>query len=207
MTQRCARVISGAFLGLVNNRALRSRCSGVGHFSPTKVTNYGIHGVIARASGVAVDLRLGLGGPTYAAYGALSVRSFVGRRGDCYDRFVVRARELLTSYKLLGSARQPAADKRPKTESMEAVIMHFKASCGSGSVGERGLGVSSVEGPKGCVTVSVINTGGQLPHRLHVRSPVAHNLHLLDTAATNVTFADFVATFCSLDVVLGEIDR
>ena len=53
----------------------------------------------------------------------------------------------------------------------------------------------------------VVCGGGLSPSRLHVRSPVAHNLHLINTAANFSTFGDFVATFCSLDVVLGEIDR
>lgn len=53
----------------------------------------------------------------------------------------------------------------------------------------------------------IIHSSSAMPNRLHLRSPVAHNLYLLGTAANGYTLADFVSTFCSLDVVLGEIDR
>lgn len=36
---------------------------------------------------------------------------------------------------------------------------------------------------------------------------MAHNLHTLGVFGNGYTIADFVAVFCSLDVVLGEIDR
>jgi len=218
VTQRGARVIGGAFLGLLNNRAMRSRCSGVGSFSVAKVSSYGIQGVIARASGVPVDARLGLGLASYGAYGSYSFRSFLGKRGDCYDRFVVRAREMLESFHILTQAlvsvdiaisshslaSVPA--HRPSFVSMEGVIAHF-VNAVTGAQVSAGLGMAYVEGPKGVVSVCITATGAPQPYRLHVKSPVAHNLHLLSTAANGYTFADFVATFCSMDVVLGEIDR
>jgi len=71
----------------------------------------------------------------------------------------------------------------------------------------RGLSYGAVEGPKGEVGVLLVCPGSHQPHRVQVRSPVAHNLHLLSSGAMGVTFADFVATFCLLDVVFGEIDR
>jgi len=215
---RGSRIISGAFLGLLNNRAMRSRCSGVGSFSKKKIASYGISGVIARASGVSTDARLGLGSVTYSAYGSFSLSTFLGLRGDCYDRFVVRAREMLESFLIITQAlpilnsilnKSIGADsynKRSKFVSMESVISHFKVSAGFGPL-VKSIAISSIEGPKGFVGVLIVNSGSVSPYRFHVRSPVAHNLHLLSTASNGYTFADFVATFCSLDVVLGEIDR
>jgi len=43
--------------------------------------------------------------------------------------------------------------------------------------------------------------------RVKLRTPVCHNMHLIPTIAVGVTFADLVATFCSLDIVMGELDR
>jgi NADH-quinone oxidoreductase subunit D len=213
-----SRVISGAFLGLLNNRAMRSRCSGVGSFSKKKILSYGVSGVIARASGLAVDSRLGLLSPTYGSYGSISVSTFTGIKGDCYDRFVVRSKEMLESFLIISqllpvltsiigsSLRNANVNKRSKFVSMESVISHFKSSSSSLTINPA-ISVSSVEGPKGFIGVFLVDTGSVAPYRLHVRSPVAHNLHLLSTASNGYTFADFVATFCSLDVVLGEIDR
>ena len=201
---------------------MRSRCAGVGSFSLNKINNYGIQGVIARASGLSVDARLGLLAPTYASYPTISFKTLIGKRGDCYDRFVVRAREMLESYSITlqvindisSSILNPRSVSshgigqinRSKFVSMESVISHFKLATLTPSV-TRGVSLSCVEGPKGTVGVFINETGTISRYRFHVRSPVAHNLHLLSSAANGYTFADFVATFCSLDVVLGEIDR
>ena len=89
---------------------------------------------------------------------------------------------------------------------MEDLISHFKL-----NVAFRGTleGKSSymVESPKGIFITSVINTKQLEPYRLSFRSPVAANMNLIQNFSNKITFADFVATFCSIDVVLGEIDR
>jgi NADH-quinone oxidoreductase subunit D len=212
LVQRGTRVINGAFVTLLSNRAFRSRASHIGAFSPLKVRAYGVSGVIARSSGVCVDARLGLGAPSYAAYSVTPIRTFVGRRGDVYDRFLLRVRETVASYDVvlssLSSLQRVAssAELRSKFVSMEGIISHFKRSS-LGYVSSRGAATSVVEGPKGFVGVSLITSGDASPYRLHVRSPVAHNLHLLTSQCNGQTFADFVSTFCSMDVVLGEIDR
>jgi NADH-quinone oxidoreductase subunit D len=64
---RCSRSLSGAFLGLLNNRILKSRLASVGMFSTNKLINYGITGIIARSSGLRKDLRLRRSG-FYGAY-------------------------------------------------------------------------------------------------------------------------------------------
>jgi NADH:ubiquinone oxidoreductase subunit D len=56
---RGGRALSGAVMGLLNSRILKSRLGSVGMFSNIKVLNYGITGIIARSSGVRKDLRLG----------------------------------------------------------------------------------------------------------------------------------------------------
>lgn len=214
LIRRSSRIISGAFLGLINNRAFRSRCSGVGVFSMTKLENYGITGVIGRASGVLIDSRLGLGCKAYSIYPTVSFNTFVGKNGDCYDRFIVRSRELFESFNIiiqllskLSTYRDTSYVKsRSKFCSMEGVITHFKAQSGfSEALG--GVGLSVVESPKGLLSVMCVSNYTTTPYRIQLKSPVAANLHLLSTAANGYTFADFVSTFCSLDVVLGEIDR
>jgi NADH-quinone oxidoreductase subunit C/D len=65
----------------------------------------------------------------------------------------------------------------------------------------------SVESPKGEVGVTLVSSGTSKPVRLKLRTPVSHNMHLIPSISIGSIFADFVATFCSLDIVLGEIDR
>jgi len=215
LIQRGARVISGAFLGLLSNRALKSRLAGVGSFSQLKLKNYSISGIIARSGGILIDSRLGLGGPQYSIYNLLSFRTFIGKRGDCYDRFIVRSKEILESYRLitqiidnfyLNNYFKNSVKQKNKFTSMEGIINHFK-NINSPINNTKGLSLGIVEGPKGLVITSIVANGGISPSRVHIKSPVAHNLHLLNSVANYSTFADFVATFCSMDVVLGEIDR
>lgn len=214
LIRRSSRIISGAFLGLLNNRAFRSRCSGVGIFSLEKLENYGITGVIGRASGLVSDSRLGLGGKAYSIYPTVSFNTFIGKNGDCYDRFIVRSRELFESFNIIIqllsrlSTFQNTNHTKPRSKfcSMEGVITHFKFQSGfAETLG--GIGVSVVESPKGLLSVMCVSNFSTSPYRVQLKSPVAANLHLLSTAANGYTFADFVSTFCSLDVVLGEIDR
>lgn len=246
---RCGRSLSGAFLGLLHNRVLKTRLAMLGQISKNKALAHGISGVIARSTGLCVDLRLtaALG---YGAYRGLSFRTFLGRRGDNLDRFVLRIKEMVESFRLISqvaqmlsplaiggpssvvtlsrgapltgllSQPQPQADltstHSPRSlflipskgayASMEALIHHFRLSS-EGHPSLPGLAYGGVEGPKGEVGVTILSGGGVRPYRLKVRTPVSHNMHLIPLVARGVLFADFVATFCSLDIVLGEIDR
>lgn len=89
---------------------------------------------------------------------------------------------------------------------MEAVIGHFRGAS-EGWMTAPGFFYQGVESPKGEVGVTVVSAGGSKPLRLKLRTPVSHNMHLIPSVGVGSTFADFVAIFCSLDIVLGEIDR
>jgi NADH:ubiquinone oxidoreductase subunit D len=89
---------------------------------------------------------------------------------------------------------------------MEGLITHFRQVSQAKPLGP-GLAYRGVEAPKGEMGVTILLDGTAIPQRVKVRTPVAHNLHLIPLVGEGALFADFVATFCSLDVVLGEIDR
>jgi NADH-quinone oxidoreductase subunit D len=235
-TFRCGRSINGAVMGLANNKILKTRLSGVGSLSPVKLANYSITGVIARSAGLRTDLRK-LGSSTYRCYQTLTFKSFLGTRGDNLDRFLIRVKESFETFHLVGQALatlvsgssgsaatrhehhtqhtpkplnwtslHPTVSSGTKFSSMEALINHFKGFSG-GIRCIRGVVYGAVESPKGEMGVTLVSTGGQYPYRLKVRSPVSHNMHLLVLIAQGVLMGDFVMIFCSLDVVLGEIDR
>jgi len=243
---RCGRSLSGAFLGLLHNRVMKTRMAMLGQVSRAKVGAHGITGVVARSSGLCVDLRLAPAAG-YGAYRALTFRTFMGRRGDNLDRFLLRIKETVESFRLISQVAQALsplsarggrplgggaiADGGPLAalggpemgaeaagrnlflvpapgaySSMEALIHHFRLSS-EGHPSAPGVAYGAVEGPKGEVGVTLIRGGGVRPYRLKVRTPVSHNMHLIPLVARGTLFADFVATFCSLDIVLGEIDR
>lgn len=89
---------------------------------------------------------------------------------------------------------------------MEELIGHFRK-YSEGVVVPAGISYQCVEAPKGELGVLVVSCGGSRPYRVKVRTPVSHNMHLIPSVCAGSVFGDFVATFCSLDIVLGEIDR
>jgi NADH-quinone oxidoreductase subunit D len=89
---------------------------------------------------------------------------------------------------------------------MESLISHFRMTS-EGWPTNPGFTYQTVESPKGEVGVTLVSNGTSKPTRLKLRTPVSHNMHLIPTVSIGSIFADFVATFCSLDIVLGEIDR
>lgn len=258
---RCGRSLSGAVMGLLNNRILKSRLGSVGMISQTKVFNYGISGIIARSAGVRKDLRLGRGS-FYGAYWYLSFRTFLGRRGDNLDRFLIRVKETFECFRLVGqavsvlstyqyqdvsrqlqtkatlsgsnTAQSPSSGSGIRTQSettsgisantplyaqffntlnskskftgMEELIHHFRY-FSEGFVSKAGLTYQCVEAPKGELGVMLVSGGSSKPYRMKVRTPVSHNMHLVPSVCAGFVFGDFVMTFCSLDIVLGEIDR
>ena len=58
LINRGSRYVSGSFLALLNSKSMKTRLSGVGIFSKKKILNYGVTGIIARASGLSFDTRL-----------------------------------------------------------------------------------------------------------------------------------------------------
>jgi len=242
---RCGRSLSGAFLGLLHNRVIKTRLAMLGQISKNKALAHGISGVVARSAGLCVDLRLA-SNPDYGAYRGLTFRTFLGRRGDNLDRFLLRIKEVVESFRIISQVAQmltpvikaksneprsllgggvPAFPSLPSPSapssnprnlflvpskgpysSMESLIHHFRLSS-EGHPSLPGLTYGGVEGPKGEVGATLFSSGGVRPYRLKVRTPVSHNMHLIPLVARGVLFADFVATFCSLDIVLGEIDR
>lgn len=212
LINRGSRFICGSFLSLLNNRALKTRLSGVGKFTKNKIKAYGISGVIARSSGLAKDIRVENCDITYSkSYKSISLNSFIATNGDSMDRFIIRSKEVLESFRVISQCinLKPfinANSSKKKFTVMEDVISHFKSNS-LFSINGKGLSIEPVEGPKGIVAVTIVNNSNFYPYRVQVRSPVARNMNLISTIGDGLTFADFVATFCSLDVVLGEIDR
>jgi NADH:ubiquinone oxidoreductase subunit D len=58
--------------------------------------DFGLTGVMARSVGLKRDIRLSQL-ETYANYYHLNFRSYIGQRGDCYDRFLIRMNEMVES--------------------------------------------------------------------------------------------------------------
>jgi NADH-quinone oxidoreductase subunit D len=68
---------------------------------PLAYSNFwGLSGVMARSTGLKSDLRLSYS-KTYANYFNLTFRSFTGIKGDSYDRYLIRMREMAESVNIM----------------------------------------------------------------------------------------------------------
>ena len=202
---------------LVENPIWKERTYDVGILSAKDALALGCSGPIARASGVAWDLRKS---NPYSSYEDFDFNIPVGKRGDVYDRFLVRIAEMKESCKILQQAIDglpegawSSSDRKivppPRAEldnSMESLIHHFKLYT-EGFHPPVGEAFASVEGSKGELGFYVVSDGSNRPYRWHARPSSFMNLKSLEMLAVGRLIADVVAIIGSIDIVLGEIDR
>jgi NADH-quinone oxidoreductase subunit D len=202
---------------LKENPIFKERTYDVGILSAKEALELGCSGPIARASGVPLDLRKT---NPYSSYEDFDFQIPVGRRGDVYDRFLIRIAEMRESLKILRQAIDGLPEGPWRTEdrkispppreeldtSMESLIHHFKLFT-EGYHPAIGEAYAAVEGSKGELGFYVISDGSNRPYRWHVRPSSFMNLKSLEVLAPGRMIADLVAIIGSIDIVLGEIDR
>lgn len=202
---------------LVENPIWKERTQGVGILTGQQCLEMGCSGPIARASGVAWDLRKS---NPYSSYEDFDFSIPVGEVGDVYDRFLVRIAEMKESCKILQQAidglpsgpyntldRKIAPPPRHELDnSMESVIHHFKLHT-EGFRPPVGEAYAGIEGSKGELGFYVVSDGSNRPWRWHERPSSFMNLKSLEVLSVGRMIADVIAIIGSIDIVLGEIDR
>jgi NADH-quinone oxidoreductase subunit D len=202
---------------LVENPIWKERTYGVGMLSAQQALELGASGPIARASGVAFDLRKD---SPYSSYEDFDFQIPVGSKGDVYDRFLVRIAEMKESVKIITQAIDRLPDGPVRTDdrkvapppreeldtSMESLIHHFKLWT-EGYRPPVGEAYAAVEGSKGELGFYIVSDGSNRPYRWHERPSSFMNLKSLEILAVGRLIADVVAIIGSIDIVLGEIDR
>jgi NADH-quinone oxidoreductase subunit D len=202
---------------LTANPILRERNQGVGILSADDALALGVSGPILRASGVAFDLRKT---NPYCDYDKYVFGIPTGTVGDCYDRYLVRVREMRESVTICRQALDnlPAgavqtSDRKvmppPRDElasSMEAVIHHFKLWT-EGIRPPAGEAYVGVESPRGELGFYIVSDGSGRPIRVHERAPSFANLQALPKITEGGAVADVVACIASIDPIMGETDR
>ncbi len=205
---------------LTGNPIWLERTVGVGAIDAEAAVAYGLTGANLRATGVPYDVRKAL---PYSGYEHYSFEVPVGKVGDIYDRYRVRMAEMRQSVKICRQAWERLRDMPPGdyvtadrkvapppkheiTESMEALIHHFKLWT-EGFKPPPGTAYVSIESPRGILGCYVVSDGSPRPWRVHFRSPSFINLQSLHHMGKGRLVADLVALIASLDPVLGEVDR
>lgn len=202
---------------LVENPIWKERTFDIGVLSAEDALSLGCSGPILRASGVPFDLRKD---KPYSSYDDFDFGVPVGKRGDVYDRFLVRIVEMKESLKILQQAIDGLPDDGfrtsdrkiappPKAEldtSMESLIHHFKLFT-EGFRPPVGEAYAAVEGSKGELGFYIVSDGTNRPYRWHERPSSFMNLKALEVLAVGRMISDLISIIGSIDIVLGEIDR
>ena len=202
---------------LTNNRILRQRSVDIGIISRQEAIDWGCTGPVLRSAGVPWDLRRS---QPYDAYDKVDFDIAVGKKGDCFDRYLVRIEEMRQSISIIQqcltqikSGEISVIDNKitpPKRSemkhSMESLIHHFKLFTEGYRVPE-GQTYNAVEAPKGEFGVFLVSDGSSKPYRCKIRAPGFAHLQTLDFLSKGHLMADIAAILGSLDIVFGEIDR
>ena len=202
---------------LTPNRIWKQRLVDVGIVSAEDAQAWGFSGVMLRGSGVAWDLREAT---PYECYDRMNFDVPVGRRGDCYDRYLLRIEEMRQSLRMIGQclndlpegvykaddAKNQPPDRASMKDSMESLIHHFKAST-EGAPVPPGQTYQGIEAPKGEFGVYLVSDGSPRPYRCAIRAPGFYHLQALNFMAKGHLLADVVTIIGTQDIVFGEVDR
>ncbi len=208
----------GRVHGLVDrNRIFIDRLRDVGVLRTADAIDWGYTGPVLRSTGVPRDLRKDT---PYLAYGELDFEVPVGIKGDNYDRYYVRMREMDESVhmirqlvELLPAGPISVDDRRctlpPKhlvyTE-IESLINHFKLIIDGPQV-PAGEIYSAHEGANGELGFYIVSTGGGVPYKVHCRAPSFVHVGGIHRLLEGYQLADLVPTFGSVNMIGGECDR
>jgi NADH-quinone oxidoreductase subunit D len=140
-----------------------------------------------------------------------------GKRGQTGEIWNADARTCAT---LEGTGREdhnavmattPQATLPPKEEvygSIEGLMRHFEiVMWGRGITPPAGEAYFAVEGGNGELGFHIVSDGKDRPYRVRVRPPCFFNMTALPKMIVGGQVADIIATFGSINMIAGELDR
>jgi NADH-quinone oxidoreductase subunit D len=204
--------------GLVDrNRIFIDRMRDVGVLTPADAIGWGYTGPILRSTGVPRDLRKDT---PYLAYADLDFEVPVGIKGDNYDRYYVRMREMDESVHMIRQLvetlpagpisvvdhRYVLPEKALVYTEIESLINHFKFVIDGPRI-PAGEVYTAHEAANGELGFYLVSTGEGTPWKVHVRSPSYVHLGGVHKMLDGYQLADIVPTFGSVNMIGGECDR
>jgi NADH-quinone oxidoreductase subunit D len=174
------------------------RTANIGVLPRQVAINYGASGPVLRGSGVQWDLRIN---DPYSIYNRFDFdipvgSGEMGTLGDCWDRYIVRVREMEQSLRIIEQALEGLPEEGVVTEAVPKRIRPKK-----GSIYVRS------ESPRGELGYFVESDNTASPFRVKARAPSFVHLGMLPAISKGSLIADLVAIIGSIDIVLGEVDR
>jgi NADH-quinone oxidoreductase subunit D len=180
------------------NRIFVQRTANVGIMTIDDCLTYGASGPVLRGAGMKWDLRKN---EPYSLYSEFDFdvpvgTGEVGVVGDCWNRYIVRMKEVIESIKIIRQVVAklepgPVMGKVPKVIKLPEGEVYVRHEC-----------------PRGELAFHLVaKQDAKMPYRLKVKSPCFTHVSMLPHVAPGQMIADFVATVGSIDIVLGEVDR
>ncbi len=177
---------------LKQNEILLARTKGVGILSREMAINTSASGPVLRGSGVKWDIRKA---DPYSIYDRFEFDIPTGTVGDCYDRYRVRVEEMRQSLRILKQAMEQLPPGPARSE-----VPHLVRP-------PAGEAYACIEAPKGELGFYLVSDNSIAPYRCHIRAPSLLNLTALREMVVGWKIADLIATFGSIDICMGEVDR
>lgn len=183
---------------LTYNEIFVKRTANVGVLPKDVAVNFACSGPMLRGSGVNWDLRRD---DPYSIYHKLQWEPQIGKGevgtvGDCWDRHIVRMREMEQSLNII----EQALAGLPEGNVQSAIPKRIRPQPGAEFYGR-------TETPRGELGFYVVSDGTSSPFRVKARGPAFVNLSVLPEIARGAMIADLVLIAGSVDIVLGEVDR
>jgi NADH-quinone oxidoreductase subunit D len=218
---------------LVDNAIWMGRTVGVGYLDLAGCMALGITGPLLRSTGLPHDLRKA---QPYCGYETYEFAVPTQDTCDAYGRFLIRVAEMQESIKIVeqaldrlrpgpvmvedkkiawparlsiggdGQGNSPEHIKEIMSQSMEALIHHFKLVTEGFNV-PAGQVYSAIESPRGELGVHIVSDGGTRPYRVHFRDASFNNLQSTAAMSNGSMISDVIAAVASIDPVMGGVDR
>ncbi len=179
------------------NKIYVERLANVAAVSKEEAINYNLVGPNLRGCGFQYDVRRD---EPYSIYPELDFEvpvgtGEVGTLGDCFDRYMVRIKELKESCKIV----RQCLDMIPDGPVLARVAKKLKPPVGDAHV--------RVEASRGDMGWYVVSDGSEFPYRTKIRTGSFSAMSIVDKLSRGIMIADLIALIASLDVVAPEVDR
>ncbi len=202
---------------VLRNELFRARTVGVGAYDTKTALDWGVTGPQLRATGCGFDFRKAR---PYSGFENFEFDVPVGRRGDCFDRTVVRVEEIRQSLRIIRQcldnmpagpvkADHPLTTPPPRERMLhdiETLVHHFNG-VGWGPVVPAGEATGQVESVRGLTQYALVSDGEATSYRTRIRTPSFAHLQMVAAVAPGLSVADLVAYLGSIDYIMSDVDR
>jgi NADH-quinone oxidoreductase subunit D len=205
---------------LNRNKIFVDRTKQVGVLTKAEALSRSVSGPLARASGVARDLRKD---EPYLAYADFDFQIPCMNTGDCFARYLVRMEEMKQSLRIIEQAienlpsgpvnvgidqRVAFPDKKMVYSTIEGTISHFEL-----QMSNRGFEVpheevyGATESANGELAFYICGDGSETAYRARCRPPSFIHFSIFPHLIRGHTLSDIVAVLGSLNIIAAELDR